>query len=159
MAAAVNAKLRVIALRRGRRSKWIDDTLIFDIGKERRGGGNFVSSRTNLEVVKRLFIMNGPVKDGGGLYLHDCHNVLIINCMFLFNTAKWGGGLYLERCTNINVQNCAFIGNFALRDGGAVSVSHSQDIIFENNLLLLNAARRHSANYDTFHSTGFEFRR
>lgn len=113
----------------------------------------FLSHETGVSFWRKIFLLNGPVKDGGGIYLYDCHDVTIARCIFLLNFAKWGSGVYLEKCSRVRLRNNLFIGNCAIRDGGAVSVSHSDSIAFERNMAVLNLAFRSSPAYDIFHST------
>jgi parallel beta-helix repeat protein len=138
---------------RGTASHWSADVLSSGTGRERRGGGRFYSRETGISVPREIFWLNGPVKDGGGLYLYDCHNVIIANCIFIMNFAKWGGGVYLEKCSGVTLQDNLFIGNFALRDGGAVSISHSTDILLKRNACIFNLALRSFPSYDIHHSS------
>lgn len=106
-----------------------------------------------ISIARKIFCFNGPVKDGGGLYLYDCRDIIIANCVFIMNLAKWGGGVYLEKCKGVTLRGNVFVGNFALRDGGAVSISYSDDILLERNICILNLAFRSFLSYDIYHSS------
>jgi Right handed beta helix region len=143
----------VEALGHGTPSRWIDDRLNSGIGHERRGGGGFYSHRSGIEFQKRIFWLNGPVKDGGGLYLYHCTEIVIANCIFIMNLSKWGGGVYLEKCRNAALRDNIFVANFAGRDGGAVSISYSENVLLERNSCILNLALRSSSSYDIHRSS------
>lgn len=145
-------------LGRGRPSYWKDNDLISGQGSERRGGGHYVEHAVGARVHRRVFMLNGPVKDGGALYLYNCRNVEVMNCLFLLNCAKWGGGVYLEKCSNVTIYNNIFAGNFAYRDGGAISASYSREIHIYRNVTLLNIAFRSHPSYDIFHCTEVDVR-
>ncbi|MBW4720531.1 right-handed parallel beta-helix repeat-containing protein [Saccharothrix obliqua] len=136
------------AFGRGRRSAWHGDELRLDEGRERRGGGGSFHGVDGLRVTGRVFALNGPVKDGGGLYLHRCRRVVVSGCVFVGNFAKWGGGLYLERCEDVVVEHNTFALNAARRDGGAISVSHSARVVLRHNRVLLNVALRSAPAVD-----------
>ncbi len=140
--------MRLRAFGRGRCSEWGDDTLRFDRGRERRGGGAVFAGRSDLKVTGHWFFLNGPVKDGGGMYLYDCHRVEITDCVFVLNLAKWGGAIYLERCSDVLIQGNIFVANLARRDGGAVSVSFSRRVTLSRNRTAFNAALRRDHRYD-----------
>lgn len=140
----------------GTLSSWKNDVLQVGTSDclEKRGGGLFFLHKSHEEIRGKIFVGNGYVKDGGGIYLNDCRNICIRDCIFLFNTAKWGGGIYVEKCRNIEICNNIFLFNFALRDGGAVSISHSHDILLRSNYFLANISLRKNRNIDILRSTG-----
>lgn len=76
-AAAAAGSTTFIALGKGTASHWHGDALRCEAGHERRGGGLFLSHETGVSFRRKIFFLNGPVKDGGGIYLYDCHDVTI----------------------------------------------------------------------------------
>ncbi len=137
---------------RGTEAGWDGDTLVLGPSKERRGGGQLFHGQSHFAIRHRLYWQNGFVKDGGGVYLYDCHDVQILDNLFLANVAKWGGGLYLERCTNVVISHNWFVLNGAIRDGGAMSISESRDIVVGLNHFLLNWALRTGPECDIHRS-------
>jgi hypothetical protein len=142
--------------KKGRVSSWQNDVLrerTISDNTERRGGGLFLLQRSNMEISGKIFIYNGYVKDGGAIYLNNCHDIRIHDCLFLCNIAKWGGGIYVEKSRNIEMRCNVFLFNFALRDGGAISISHSDKISLDENYFLGNISLRRNRNVDIFHCT------
>lgn len=145
----------ITALKNGTYSYWTNDSI--KIGRqaprnEKRGGGLFWLDRNNETIANRVFFLNGMVKDGGAIYLHNCRNTTIKKCLFILNFAKWGGGIYLEKCSNISVVDNLFLLNFAVRDGGAISVSHSEKITLINNRFWSNLSFGSNPKIDLFKS-------
>lgn len=142
--------------RKGTISSWQGDVLgegAISDHAEKRGGGLFLLDQSNMEICGKIFICNGYVKDGGAIYLNNCHDILIHDCIFLFNVAKWGGGIYMEKSRNIEIRRNTFLFNFALRDGGAISISHSDNVLLYENYYLGNISLRRNKNVDILHST------
>ena len=135
--------------KRGVNSHWHENTLILNPKcREHRGGGIFITNKREFKIYNFLFFFNGYVKDGGGLYLYNCEDIIMENNVFVLNFAKWGGGIYVERSSKILIKNNVFILNFALRDGGAISISNSTDIVLQNNKYYLNIALRRNRDCD-----------
>jgi hypothetical protein len=88
------------------------------------------------------------VKDGGAIYALECHHIVIQECVFLLNGARWGGAVYLERCSDARLVNNFFVMNAAVRDGGAISLSGCSRTRIASNRFWLNVAGRSSPAID-----------
>ncbi len=137
--------------KKGIRSIWENEILTIGQGKT-RGGAIFVTGKKSFEITKKSFILNHVQMDGGGIYLLDCHYVIIRNCLFLMNFAKWGGAIYLEKCSHIEISSCLFLMNCVKRDGGAISLSYCEKVRFHNNVFALNKGLRSSNHIDLHNS-------
>lgn len=131
----------------GKGSTWYNEKLIVGQGKT-RGGAVFFENQNCFNLMDGLYLFNHVQMDGGGIYLLDCHDVLIKGNFFSLNFAKWGGAIYLERCSNVVIQNNLFLLNFAKRDGGAISLSKCRDILISENRFVLNTAFRSGGKID-----------
>jgi hypothetical protein len=59
----------------------------------------------------------------------------------------------MEKSRNIEIRRNTFLFNFALRDGGAISISHSDNVLLYENYYLGNISLRRNKNVDILHST------
>lgn len=143
--------MKINFLNKGQKSVYEKGELLVNKGNDTRGGTYFYQNLSNFSINKEIFIFNSVSKDGGGIYLYNCNSLVIENCVFICNYAKWGGALYLEKCNDIKIRKNTFIFNIALRDGGAVSLSHCMRIGLEYNTYLLNIAFRSYRNVE-FHN-------
>jgi len=64
-------------------------------------------------------ITGGDARDGGGMY-NVYSDVIITNCAFIDNRARFGGGAMRNMYSDPNILNCIFIGNSAADRGGAI---------------------------------------
>lgn len=137
---------------KGQISVYDGGVLLINEGIDTRGGTYFFADRSDIQIKKEIFCFNSVSKDGGAIFLYNCESVVIEDCVFLCNRAKWGGAIYFEKCRDIVLRNNIFIWNFALRDGGAVSFSNSQMIrTSEGNLYFGNRALRSCNNIEFHH--------
>jgi predicted outer membrane repeat protein len=85
------------------------------------GGGAYAVGGTFRNCV---FANNDATTDGGGIYVNNAFNrVLIDSCTFTNNVAsRWGGGVHARDDSLASVTNSWFLGNLAGSRGGGISV-------------------------------------
>lgn len=79
--------------------------------------------------IANLHIKNGTSKQGGGIFVDECHNVWIDNCLFTDNESFSGGwllegfgGAICARHSGIVITNSKFTSNKSNSRGGAVGI-------------------------------------
>lgn len=74
-------------------------------------------------------VVGAVPSSGGGIHCH-ASSPMIVDCLFVANTAfREGGGISLKAGSNATVTRCTFEGNFAHRDGGGLWAFESNPTI------------------------------
>lgn len=147
-------RMRIHCGGRGQVSQYDDKgTLLINKGIDTRGGIYFFTGQSGIWIRREIFAFNRVSKDGGAVFFYNCQDILVEDCIFICNSAKWGGAMYFEKCRDIVLRNNKFILNLAIRDGGAVSFSHSSNIrVLDGNIYLGNKAFRSSSDIEFHYS-------
>jgi predicted outer membrane repeat protein len=88
-------------------------------------GFYFHSCETSLSVLDGLTVTGGYYESGGGVYLDDCAQPTVTNCIFVGNSAALGGGAF-NKSSPILV-NCIFMDNSADAGGGMYNSADEPD--------------------------------
>ena len=97
-------------------------------------------------VIKNVTFINGNANfdgniDGGAIRAETGHNLSLIDCTFIDNTANYyGGAVDLYHFDDTTIVNCSFSNNSAGNSGGAVYETVSNNTKFENCTFVENTA-------------------
>ena len=74
--------------KRGVYSYWKFNKVLLGGNIEKRGGGIFLLEKNNLTISNSVFIFNGFVKDGGGIYLNNCTNIIHVDVQLMIHMTQ-----------------------------------------------------------------------
>lgn len=95
-----------------------------------------------------------PEDDGGGMFVHHFHALIIQNSLIQHNWSKFnGGGIYTDTVKYLMIESCSFIQNKTFHFGGGIyhNAKFQTVTIIQNNLF------RHNTVFNVQHTGGWVF--
>lgn len=110
------------------------------LGLDKWGAGLFNDQITDLVVTNCSFIDNWAKFDGCGIANYKANNISVTYCIFDHNVIanSMGGGIINYVNNNISIDNCIFINNHSGAEGGGVHNEKANNITITNCIFIGN---------------------
>jgi hypothetical protein len=107
-------------------------------GTYRRGGGIHISASS--PTLTNCILTSNSTDFGSGLYAQGTLTLDLQNLQFLGNSGLEGSGIYLVDCGNVTIHQCVFEANQSMTAGGAISINTSSQIQLSQSTFTANTS-------------------
>lgn len=120
---ATSALLRMGAALMDELSFTLKNLTITSFNSAEEFGGALYFSHLASALIEDVIFLNNTGADGGGVYAHSSDHVQLLRCTFQYDSADMssnGGGIFFSDCTRLIIMDSLFISNSAAKSGGAI---------------------------------------